>query len=316
MGRVIVRAGSRLHAGFYYAGPGRPYSWGSAGFYIATPRVTVEAEECPGGARVGGAGHALDAAREALERLGYGGVCLEVREAPPRHVGLGSTTQIMLSAACAARLALGEGGCSPGEVALLARRLGRGRVSGAGSIAFAYGGFVVDAGSPDPRGPTPLFRLEIPRGWAFIVAIPRLPRGLSGPREEELLSRPWRPRGEVERLMSSGLLRLAVGISRGDLREALEGLRMMQLGTGMYFSGLQGGAYRSDLQAIVGEAERSGLVMAQSSWGPTLYTITTRDAAWDDAALVKSVMREVGVEGEVIISEPLNAGARIGYLSR
>ncbi|MEB2836657.1 MAG: hypothetical protein GSR80_001089, partial [Desulfurococcales archaeon] len=306
-----VEAGSRLHAGFYHAGPGRPYSWGSAGFYSSRPRLVVEARPCPGETVVEGPRDHASVARRALEALGLGGVCLSIVESMPRHAGLGSTTQVSLAAACAARAALGMGGCSPGEVAGVARRLGRGRVSGAGTLAFAYGGFVVDAGAPDPGGPRPLVRLDVPRDWRFVIVLPKLERGLGEAEEEALLSRPWRPSLEAERLMAVGLLRLAAGVARGDLGEALEGLRAIQLGTGLYFSGHQGGVYRGDLQAIAGEAARNGVVLAQSSWGPALYTITTRDMAWGDAALLRSILSELGLGGEVVVAEPLNGGAGI-----
>lgn len=312
MPRVLVEAGSRLHAGFYHAGPGRPYLWGSAGFYASKPRVRVAAEPCPGEPPTarGPEPHA-STARGALEALGLRGVCVEVEEAPPAHVGLGSTTQVSLAAACAGLAALGRGGCGLAGVAGLARRLGRARVSGAGTLAFALGGFVVDAGAPDPSGPRPLARLEVPGGWRYVIVVPRLPRGLGEAEEEGLLSRPWSASPEAERLMARGLLRLAAGVARADLVEALEGLRELQLGTGMYFSRLQGGAFRRDLQELAGEAQRNGVVLAQSSWGPTMYTITTSQDSWGDAALLRSILGEVGLEGEVLVAEPRNRGATL-----
>ena len=312
---VVVEAGSRLHAGFYHAGPGRPYKWGSAGFYIAQPPLRLEARRCPEAPEP-----LVEAPREhretvlrALQAVGATGVCIHLESAPPRHVGLGSTTQVALAAACAAR-ALEGAACGPGEATRLARLLGRARISGAGTLAFAYGGFVVDAGSPDPDGPRLLMRHPIPSGWRFIVALPSLERGIGEEAEASLLGRPWEPPANAERLMARGLLRLAAGVARADLVEALEGLREIQLGTGMYFSRLQGGAYRRDLQAIAGEAQRNGMVLAQSSWGPVLYTITTSEDAWGDAALLKSILNEAGVGGEVIIAKPRNEGAvvRVG----
>jgi beta-ribofuranosylaminobenzene 5'-phosphate synthase len=309
--RVRVVAGSRLHAGFYYAGPGRPYRWGSAGFYVEEPRVVVEAEECPDerGTSVEAAPAHAPVLESVLKKLGVRGVCARLLEAPPRHAGLGSTTQITLATACAVSILRGASTCSPGEVAALARRLGRARVSGAGTLLYALGGFVADAGSPDPSGPRPLMRHGVPGGWRFIIVLPRLERGLTEDEERPLLVNPQPPGAAAERLMARGLLRLAAGVARGDLTEALEGLRELQLGTGMYFSHLQGGAYRRDLQGIAGEAQRNGVFLAQSSWGPALYTITTSEDAWGDAALLQSILGELGVEGRVIVAGPRNRGA-------
>jgi len=314
-GRVLVSGGSRLHAGFYHAGPGRPYGWGSAGFYASKPETRVEARRCPVEGVVAsapeGLGEAAGLVEEGLSKAGFSGVCIEVHSAPPLHVGLGATTQLLLASACASRIALGLGGCGPDAVAALARSLGRARVSGVGTLAFAYGGFVVDSGSPDPGGPRPLLRIALPDDWRFVVVLPGLGRGLSGPVEEGVLERPRPPGPREERLMARGLLRLAAGIARGDLHEALEGLREMQLGTGMYFSEAQGGVFRRDLLDVVAEASKYGFTLAQSSWGPALYTITTSQDAWGDAALLRSIISEVGVGGEVLVAEPLNRGARI-----
>jgi beta-ribofuranosylaminobenzene 5'-phosphate synthase len=312
MGGVRVVGGSRLHAGFYFAGKGRPYSWGGAGFYVSKPRLLVEARFC-GSTRVNAPGEHLNPAREALKLLGVDGVCVEVIEAPPQHTGLGSTTQVMLGVACAVQ-ALEGTNCTPKTVRKLALFLGRGKVSGVGTLAFAYGGFVADAGTPDPDGPRLLLRHPVPEDWRFVIAVPELPRGISEDAERVILSEPWDPPRAAIEMMSRGFLRLSVGIARGDLQEALEGLRELQTGTGLYFSKYQGGSFRRDLQLIVAEAWRDGMVLAQSSWGPALYTINTADEAPGDASLLRHIMRGLGLRGEVYVVEPLNSGARVGFM--
>ncbi|GAB6148177.1 GHMP family kinase ATP-binding protein [Stetteria hydrogenophila] len=309
MARAVVAGGSRLHAGFYHAGGGRPYRWGSAGFYSSKPRLLVEAWECRGPGVEAPPGH-VEPARAALEALGARGVCVRVLEAPPRHAGLGSTTQVMLGVACAVK-ALEGVECTPQLVSRLAEAMGRGRVSGVGTLAFAYGGFVADAGAPSPGGPRLLLRHPLPGEWRLVIALPSLPRGVGEAEEAGILSEPWDPPGEATSLMARGFIRLSAGVARGDLAEALEGLREMQEGTGLYFSRLQGGVYRGDLQSIVAEASREGVVLAQSSWGPALYTITTTGEAPGVASTLRGILRGLGLEGEVYVAEPLNTGARV-----
>ncbi|MCX8196128.1 MAG: hypothetical protein N3F67_03515 [Acidilobaceae archaeon] len=293
---IEASAGARLHGGFHTIAGGR---WGSIGFYAEPPRVVVRAEDC-GELELRGFGDLREEAARALRALGLT-ACLELKESLPRHVGLGSTTQTLLLSALAAARALAR----PFDPIEAARRIGRATVSGAGTLLFALGGFVMDAGVPDPQGPRALVRLPIPETWRFLIIMPQLPPGLAE-REEGFMREQWKVDERAELLMSRGALRLAAGIARGELREALEGLREVQLGTGMYFSRSQGGAYRRDLQQLVGELYKDGVIVAQSSWGPTLYTITEESSASGDASMIRHLMREIGLRGEVIVAKPRN----------
>ncbi|MCS7106604.1 MAG: hypothetical protein NZ902_00625 [Acidilobaceae archaeon] len=298
--KVTLSAGSRLHGGFHTISAGR---WGALGFYVDSPRAVVEAERCEE-LSLRGFRELEEQVRRALSDLGLSAACLELKEAIPRHMGLGSTTQTLLLAALAAARVWGKA-FDPLEAA---RRLGRGKISGVGSLLFSMGGFVMDAGNPDPRGPRYIARLPLPEDWRFVIIIPQLQRGLSEA-EEEFLKLQWPADERAHLLMSRGALRLASGIARGELEEALEGLREVQLGTGMYFARVQGGAFRKDLQLLVAEMQKDGLVVAQSSWGPTLYTITEESSAAGDASMIRHLMREMGMRGEVLISRPRNYGA-------
>ncbi len=308
--RVSVNAGSRLHAGFYYVGRSWSIRWGGLGFYSATPRIRVTASQC-NGLRVEAGEWSGDVLR-ALELLGSRDVCLRVETDAKKHVGLGSTTQVLLSASLAVlavrkklqRLDLDL-------VTKIALKLGRGRVSWVGTLLFYYGGFVMDSGVPSLPGPRPVAALKVPEDWRFILVIPATGRGMSEAEEDRLLREPWEPDPNIQWLMSMGTLRLASGLARGDLEDALRGLDMVQRGTGSYFSKLQGGVYRSDLSAIVEKARGKGLVLAQSSWGPVLYTMAYRDEAGRVAELLSDIARSTGIGARVLVSEPRNEGAKI-----
>ncbi len=304
--RVSVESGSRLHAGFYYAGGEWRVKWGGLGFYVERPRLLVEAWACSKPLFEGLAEFESES-RRALEALGVQGVCFRVVEALPAHVGLGSTTQTLLSVLTGGCAVKGLS-CDPVEIA---RVIGRGRVSGVGTLLFKYGGFVMDAGSPDPGGPRALVRLNIPESWRFIILTPDVGRGLGEELEKTLLEEPWKPGVQPALYMSRGSLRLASGVARGDLEEALEGLREVQTGTGLYFKDLQGGVYRGALASIVDEASKDRIVLAQSSWGPTLYTIALEGEAESLARKLGLLVRELGFKASITVSKPRNRGASI-----
>ena len=304
--RVRVVAGSRLHAGFHVVGDRlKGISYMGAGFYVEEPRVVVEVDDdC--GAQVIEAGVFMDVARLVASKTGFTG-CIRVVRAPPRHHGLGSTTQVALSIYHAVQVLRGRSP-GPGElveagVGLLGRSVG----STVGSVLYAYGGFASGIGVPPPKAYTPL-RLEVPEWWRFIIVIPGAAPGMSEEGERVLLEDMPEPLESVRAMMARGFHALLVGLVRRDLYVALEGLRMMQVATGRYFSKHQGGVYRRDLAAVADEASRDGIFLAQSSWGPTLYTITEEDAARSDAKTLRMVMDEVGVAGSVLIASPRNTG--------
>ena len=313
---VRVEAGSRLHAGFHTIRDERSgVDFAGAGFYIDEPKTIVSATGCEG-TLVSGPEEAIGPAREALERLGATGVCVEIESAPPRHVGLGSTTQIMLATATAALLVHGQSYRDPLEAAWLGiNKLGRARGSTVGSYLYALGGFALDPGVP-PRPEARPVRLTIPEDWAFVVVLPHTARGAAeGEGEDRMLARVVVP-GEARRLMSEGLRLLLLGLMRGVLETVLDGLRAMQTGTGMAFSRLQGGVFRRDINRIVDEAGRDGIVLAQSSWGPTLYTITRREWAESDAKTLKMILSELGVPGRVWVARPRNRGFTLDLIDK
>lgn len=297
--RVVT--GSRLHAGFYSVGQ----RWGSLGFYIDEPRLELEAREC-GEIRIEGLPEHAEAVERTLRILDVDGVCIRASSYIPAHTGLGSTTQTLLAVAIAS-LSLKGVSVSPIEIAI---KIGRAKVSGVGTLLFALGGFVADAGVPSQRGPIVMTRLEIPEEWSFVVAIPAARRGLRE-EEEEFMRSMGRADAQAELLMARGALKLMAGVAKQSLEEALEGLREVQLGTGKYFMRIQGGTYRADVQRLVDELHKDGMIVAQSSWGPAIYTITERSAAPGDAAMVKHLMGELGIPGNVFVAQPRNRGAEV-----
>ncbi len=301
---IRVVTGARLHAGFYTVGMGWGVAWGGSGFYIDGLGAIVEGWECDE-PRLEVPEEYDDVAGPVRRVVSPKRSCARLVEAPPRHVGLGSTTQTSLALAMAL---LAVEGMKEDPVSV-AHRLGRNRYSLVGSLLFKHGGFIIDPGTPS-SAMEPLARVRMPETWRFIVVIPSLPRGMDEEAEKHAMT-PKRPSDRALAFMAHGTLMLASALLRSNLEDALNALSRIQMGTGLYFSSIQKGVYRGDLARIVDEAQRNGMVLAQSSWGPTLYTISEGSQALSDSRLLKQILDEAGIGGRVFVVNPRNHGASI-----
>lgn len=302
MPRVMVEAGSRLHAGFYHIGPSWNVAWAGAGFYIDMFNTVVEAWECSD-PRIEAPSELDDVVVNVTRAVGVP-ACAKIVQHAPRHIGLGSTTQAAMALAEALLRASGRGV----NRHTLALKLSRARVSGVGALAYMHGGFVADAGRPW-QTLEPIIRLDVPEEWRFLIIIPRVGRGPSEAEEADTIPEPSE---RARLLMASGFLRLASGVARGDISDALRGLAEIDSGTGLSFSSHQGGVYRSDIAWIAEEASKNGVTLVQSSWGPVLYTIeASEEDALADLYLVKGLLSEAGMQGRLYIARPRNKPASI-----
>ncbi|MGC9210464.1 MAG: hypothetical protein ACP5FT_04290 [Acidilobus sp.] len=304
---MLARTGARLHAGFYYAAGEWSVRWGSAGFYIDVPafeaRFTLHDARC-----YEGPSELRPYVEKAADVLGVKGFCVKVLSSLPLHSGFGVGTQVSLASYRAFQLLLG---LPPDPSPVVSEKLDRAKVSGVGTLLFDYGGFIMDAGMPGR--PRVLLRLQIPERWRFVIVIPDVERGLDERQEDEVMERlKWGAPSSILASMAEGGLRLASGIAREDIDDAVEGLRELQRATGTFFARVQGGLYRGPLMELAAEAWRHRLFLAQSSWGPAMYALAEDESsARGDADLLIETMHEVGLKGRVIIARPRNIPAEV-----
>ncbi|MGC9071545.1 MAG: hypothetical protein ACP5HK_02460 [Acidilobus sp.] len=304
---VSVRTGARLHAGFYYAAGEWSVRWGSAGFYVDVPALeasfTLSSERC-----YEGPSELRPYMERAADVLGIGGFCARVSSSLPLHSGFGVGTQVSLASYRAFQLMIGH---KPDPAPVASERLSMARVSGVGALLFDQGGFVMDAGMPGR--PRTLLRLQVPEKWRFVIVVPDVGRGLDEQQEDEVMGRlQWGASESLLASMAEGALRLASGIAREDIDDAAEGLRELQRATGAFFARAQGGVYRGSLIDLAAEAWRHRMFLAQSSWGPAMYTLAEDEAsAKGDADLLVETMREVGLKGRVLVVRPRNSAAEV-----
>jgi beta-RFAP synthase len=198
---------------------------------------------------------------------------IEVIQAIPEHVGLGSGTQMAL--------AVGAGLNAFYDLNLsvrdIAATMDRGLRSGIGIGIFEQGGFVVDGGRGENTiTPPMLAHFDIPETWRFILVFDQRGQGLHGQQEiQAFKTLPPFPRNEAERLSYLLLMQALPAIAENDLARFGEVITELQYTVGEHFSPAQGGVFTSPdvAKAMQFLAERGAVAIGQTSWGPTGFCL-------------------------------------------
>ena len=323
--KVIINAPARLHLGFYNFIEDNTL-YGGLGVAIEKPFVEVVVEKSDKLTVENKTGVNVDDVIEnVVERLDVRNVKFTIRNIIPRHIGLGSTTQLALA------LALGTTRLYKLEYNIreLAVLLGRGYVSGIGIGVFERGGLVIDSGrkcekeelqpvkTPDDL-PYVIARYSMPKNWYFIIIVPDNIRGLREEEEQPILRKPRKPSKDTQyKLYSTLLLEFIPSIVRRDIIGFGKALTKIQYITGEYFSN-----YQENIFCCRESEEIAKLLMTygsygvgQSSWGPAIYGLT--GSINKAKLLVNKVLRELESKKikikYVFITRPRNRGYIIKY---
>ncbi|MDO8124039.1 MAG: hypothetical protein Q6364_06635 [Candidatus Hermodarchaeota archaeon] len=318
---VTIRATARLHLGFIDLHGGLGRIFGSLGLSINKPTCVVELQRKKEGLVV--TGEEKERVKNLVERLAnqFGtdkGFQLTVWESIPKHVGLGSGTQLSLAVGTAIAMLYGKSFTTHE----LSQIMGRGVVSGVGTATFAGGGFVIDGGKPTtiPEGkgtedvPPLLIQQPVPEDWNFIIAIPDVSKGLSGGHEKHAFQE--LPKGKASHAKETSrlvLMQLLPALIRDDIDQFGEALTRIQVLVGDAFSKAQGGRFASpEITKCVDTMLKAGAVGAgQSSWGPTCYGLVRdmKTAIKVKTAVSKAIGTPSG--GTTFIATANNQGAQI-----
>ncbi|QLG48314.1 beta-ribofuranosylaminobenzene 5'-phosphate synthase family protein [Natrinema halophilum] len=321
MATATVSAGARLHVGFQNLSLARERLYGGIGVGLARPRVTVTAE--PAAAVVTDDPLVRKYATRAVDVLGVPGVSISLEESLPRHVGLGSGTQLALSVLAATARAHGR---RP-RVRTHAPAIGRGGRSGVGVATFEGGRFVVDAGHPTNRFttkppaegdwtvPPVVARHDLPTEWRFVIIVPDAEPGRSGDDEDASM------RAVVERADPAVADEIAGVVTRKLLPATAEG-RLDAFGeaigeigrkNGSWYADAQGGVFRPPAGELVEALEDCPVLsgVGQSSWGPVVYGVTDTAHADEARAAAEDALADSGLEGRLVLTEPAKAGATV-----
>ncbi|BFH74411.1 beta-ribofuranosylaminobenzene 5'-phosphate synthase [Sulfurisphaera javensis] len=190
------------------------------------------------------------------------------------HIGLGHTTQFLLSLA-----KLGaEYNLKNIDVVELAKLVKRGGTSGIGVYAFKYGGFIVDGGHskkikkevlPSDYAkvdPPPLIaRYKFP--WYIYVNVPKGGRKIFGKDELEAFKNA-KVEG-IDTLTRIVFLKLIPAVIENDLEEALEAIGLIQ---NLGFKKIEVSLQTDEVKYLMKRLYAKGFYSGISSFGPAIYT--------------------------------------------
>jgi beta-ribofuranosylaminobenzene 5'-phosphate synthase len=312
--QVEVRSHARLHFGFLDPSGRRERRFGGMGLSIAKPRCVLRIGTAR---RLSAEGEQADRVELLAQRF-YEALDIrskahiQVVEAIPGHVGLGSGTQLALALA-AGLSRLHRVDLPPARLCAL---MGRARRSGVGFHAFQRGGFVVEAGHPSTslraaaETPPLLLRQEFPDAWRVVLALPASSHTISGEAEEQAFER-LRPAPEeaVDRIARLVLLRLLPALLERDLAPFGSALAEIQELVGSCFAAVQDGLFHAAAAGLVRILKEAGACgVGQSSWGPAVYAFAADDA---EEKRLLGILRKSAPDGIVIATRGWNRGATI-----
>jgi beta-ribofuranosylaminobenzene 5'-phosphate synthase len=315
---VTIKTPSRIHLGLIDLNGSLGRVYGSIGLALNSPPVVLEAKNADKLRVIGQDAERVSAlVKRFCEAYNVdSNVEVNVQQAIPEHSGLGSGTQLALSVATALsyihKLSV--------DVRDLARTMGRGKVSGIGIEAFKHGGFIIDAGvkvGSEGEIPSPIYRINFPKDWTFVLAIPSAARGLFGEKEESAFKKviPASPdiAREVCRLLQ---MKMLPALMEKDIATFGKALMEVDKTVGLYFEGVQDGIYSdAGTQKLVESMLAAGAYGAgQRSWGPAVYGLVEDSGAQKLEAAVEAFMKETCTECSIIRTHANNAGAKISAL--
>lgn len=311
-----VRAPSRLHFGLFSFGT-EGLQYGGVGVMVEHPAVQLELRDA---AEFSASGECAElvwptAARWAELRTEGALPCCHVTvlAAPPRHVGLGSGTQLALSVAAGLELWTRRVWADPEALAQLA---GRGLRSAIGTHGFLQGGLIVEAGRlPEESLGRLEQRLMFPPTWRFVLIRGGGPAGLHGTAERQAFEQLPPVRAEVRaQLIEEVHSRMLPALARQDILAFGESVYRFGRQAGECFAPIQGGPYHGRRgTALVQEIRELGVAgVGQSSWGPTLFCVVP-DADAAQKLVTELFRRHPEEDLDVCVTAADNHGFRAGW---
>lgn len=232
---------------------------------------------------------------------------IDVQEDIARHVGLGSTTQ--LSIGTAAGILKLEG--LSYEIKELAKMVGRAKYSAIGTYGFEHGGFIMDGGKINIEEIPPLtLRSDIPENWRFIVVCLEDYMGYDETEEKPIMDELKVDAEYTERISQHIVMGILPALRTEDIVNFGFHISQIQRLVGKSFSQWQGGEFHPAVADIIEKLNQLTYGTGQSSWGPSVYGITTEEEALSARNEIESWINDHYKNAKIWVAEPENEGAK------
>ncbi len=320
---IHVKTPSRLHFGLIDPAGVTDRRYGSVGLMIDAPGITLSVEPAP---EWSFAGPLANRARAIVDQLFIDRPELrdlshrvQIQQAAPEHVGLGTGTQLSLSLLRALAESWSWEHRSARNLALLGQR---GRRSAIGIRGFERGGFLVDRGKKENEAIAAVAaRRNFPTEWPIILVLPSSEPGLHGRDEdaafallEQQQQAPWEHPSPLDHpyWVWLALKNMLDALEQMNFKRFSEYLHKFNRSVGSAFRSVQNGTYASPQIAEMVEwlTELGVEGVGQSSWGPTVFALAQDqdNAEW----IVKQLRRHYHFgNDQILITRANNKGAQL-----
>lgn len=275
-----VRTPSRVHISLIDLNGSLARVDGGMGIALEEPCIELEvnrAEELRARGKL--KEKAARAARGFFQHYGIeGGVEIDVIKSYPKHVGLGSGTQVALGVVRALAKLYGV----KASIEELAFAAGRGGTSGIGTWSFERGGFILDGGhsvkekegflpSRASRAEPPPLILREDFPWQVAVIFPKNSIRISGQREVDIFQEYCPiPGREVERLSRIILMQLLPALVEEDIETFGRAVNSIQK---VGFKGVELALQPREVKKALRAAQEASYGAGLSSFGPVIYSL-------------------------------------------
>ena len=308
---VSVRSPARLHFGFLDLNGSSGRRFGSIGLTLQWPAVRLAVERATEFSVSGEqAARAEACVRRLAERFRVpAGIRVQIAEAIPEHIGLGSGTQLSIALGVALTRLYGL----DLSVRDVAATNARGQRSGIGIGAFETGGFLIDGGRGEGEEPPPILaRAAFPAHWRVLLILDRALHGLHGEAEAAAFSRLTAfPEDTSARLCRLMLMQALPALHERDLDAFGRAIGELQRVTGDHFASVQGGRFVSPaVSEALAWLQSQGIAgVGQSSWGPTGFGIIGEEE--HARSLARAAQLRWKDRLEFIVCEARNRGGEV-----
>ncbi|MFO7793204.1 MAG: hypothetical protein R6W73_09565 [Candidatus Saliniplasma sp.] len=309
---MIIKTPSRLHMGIIDLSREFIRSYGALGLTIKDG-FTIEVGKKEKGLNIKANKRNVMEVQKVYNQLKgalqiKNGFNVKVEEDIPRHVGLGSTTQLSLGTG----LAMAKLSGYDLDPIKLADIVDRAKFSAIGTYGFKHGGFILEGGKSAPiEMPPLLFREKIPKDWRFIIICAKRWEGFDEEEEQPIMEE-LKVDKRFPRIISHHIVMgILPALKKEDIEDFGYHMSEIQKAVGTSFSEYQKGIYHPAVGDIIKELKKHTYGVGQSSWGPTIYGLTTEDKAKRVEMKMKKWLKKNRKKASVRAAEPENQGVKI-----